>query len=122
MWHTNAVIWMLVEEVAELRIAPPPQGPSEEKPPAGRLEMEALVKAKRRAILVSLVDWIAITILLAFHSGAEPFLPLGASTDVVFTLGVLAVATHSGFRLGQARTYRAVSRVCEDLLEPRCPL
>lgn len=117
MWRTNAVISMLVEEVAELQIATVPKVPSEEKPSAGRPEMEALAKAKRRAILVGLVDWIAITILLAFHSKAEPFLPLGASTDTVFTLGVLAVATHSGFRLGQARTYKAVSRVCEDLLE-----
>jgi len=118
MWRTNAVISMLVEDVAELRLEARADllrgenGATTERP-----EMEALTKARRRAILVSLIDWTAIVILLAFHSKPTPFLPLGPSTDTVFTLGVLAVAMHSGFRLGQARTYKAVSRICEDLLE-----
>lgn len=120
MWRTKAVISMLVEDVAELRIADSPDATSAE-PRAGvraeRPRMEALIKARRRAILVSLVDGIAIVILLAFHSRSKPFLPFGPTTDTVFTLGVLAVAMHSGFRLGQARIYKAVSRVCEELLE-----
>ena len=118
MWRTNAVISMLVEDVAELRIVASPEVPSEQgEAPTDRPQMEALAKARRRAILVSLVNWIALVILLAFHSGPQPFLPFGPSTDTVFTLGVLAVAMHSGFRLGQARTYKAVSRVSQELLE-----
>lgn len=118
MWRTNAVISMLVEDVAELQIASPPDKPVGKGGAATeRLEMEALTRARRRAILVSLIDWIALVILLAFHSGPKPFLPLGPSTDTVFTLGALAVAMHSGFRLGQARTYKAISRVSEELLE-----
>jgi hypothetical protein len=116
MWRTNAVISILVEDVAELRILESPDDSpkqrAEEQP-----ELEALTKARRRAILVSLVDWIAILILMAFHSAPTSFLSFGASTDTVFTLGVLAVATHAGFRLGQARTYKVVTRVCEDLWE-----
>jgi hypothetical protein len=118
MWRTNAVISMLVEDVAELRISASPDGSSEHaEATTERPEMEALTKATRRAIMVSLIDWIALVILLAFHSGPGPFLPLGPSTETVFTLGALAVAMHSGFRLGQARTYKAVSRVSEELLE-----
>jgi hypothetical protein len=116
MWRTNAVISMLVEDVAELRI-PESTETLPEKGSAERPELDALTKARRRAILVSLVDWLAILILLAFHSGPSSFLPFGASTDSVFTLGVLAVATHAGFRLGQARTYKTVTRTCQDLWE-----
>ena len=120
MWRTNAVISMLVEDVAELQVvAPADEPPGQEGVATERPEIEALTKAKRRAILVSLIDWIALVILLAFHSGPRPFLPLGPSTDTVFTLGALAVAMHSGFRLGQARTYKAISRVSEELLERR---
>ena len=107
MWRTNAVISMLVEDVAELRVLPPSERP----------EIEALTKARRKAVLISLIDWIALAILLAFHSGPRPFLPFGPSTDTVFTLGALAVAMHSGFRLGQARTYKAISRLSDELLE-----
>lgn len=114
MWRTNAVVSMLVEDVAELRIPSSTDAASEEGA-AERPELILLSKARRRAILVGLVDWIAIVILLAFHSEPRPFLPLGISTDTVFTLGVLAVATHAGFRLGQARTYKTVTRVCQDL-------
>jgi hypothetical protein len=116
MWRTNAVISMLVEDVAELRILEPPDASPEERA-AERPELEALTKARRRALLVSLVDWAAILVLLAFHSGPSSFLAFEASTDTVFTLGVLAVATHAGFRLGQARTYKTVTRACQDLWE-----
>lgn len=116
MWRTRAVVSMLVEDVAELRLEDSTEALSEaeEAPPP---ELRILTRARRRALLVAFIDWIAIGILLAFHSGSGPFLPLGASTDTVFTLGVLAVATHAGFRLGQARTYRATARVCRDLWE-----
>lgn len=118
MWRTNAVISMLVEDVAELRVLPPSDAPSDHKvATTERPEIEALTKARRKAVLISLIDWIALAILLAFHSGPRPFLPFGPSTDTVFTLGALAVAMHSGFRLGQARTYKAISRLSDELLE-----
>ena len=116
MWRTKAVTSMLIEDVAELRNVGLPDAPADERG-SERPASEALTRARKRALLVALVDWIAIGILLAFHSGPRPFLPLGASTDTVFTLGVLVVAMHSGFRLGQARTYKTVSRVCHELWE-----
>jgi hypothetical protein len=118
VWRTQAVTSMLVEDVAEIRIvdvADASTGAKAHPELAERPEIQALAKARRRAILVSLVDWIALTVLLSLSSGSGPFLPFTASTDTVFTLGVLAVAMHSGFRLGQARTYKTVSRVCLEL-------
>jgi hypothetical protein len=120
MWRTKAVTSMLVEDVAELQIVESPDATSAKKGESERderPEMEALLRARRKAILVCIVDWIAILVLLAFHSGSGSFLPLEPSIDTVFTLGVLAVAMHSGFRLGQGRTYQAVSRVCQELWE-----
>ena len=120
MWRTKAVTSMLVEDVAEIRMSGStdrPSGPVEDGDGAERPEIRMLDKARRKALLVSLVDLLALFVLLTFHSAPRPFLPFSPTIDTVFTLGVLAVAMHAGFRMAQARTYRVVSRVCQDLWE-----
>ena len=72
---------------------------------------------RKRARLVVAVDWIALLVLFLFRDRGDVFLPSGPTVEVVFTLGVLVVAVHSGFRLGQLEKMSAVKRVCEELLE-----
>lgn len=137
MLRRRAVRSLLVEEVAGLRTLlpdearPPDDGGTADRdrspPPsasplaADRLEeeaaaeVEALAKAERRALGVVVLDWLALAVLFLFRDTAAPFLPFDGSIETVFTLGVLAVAVHSGFRLGQLEKYRAVSRAHEGL-------
>ncbi len=122
MLRKRAIRSLLVEEVAGLRPAPPPEeSPDEpvglEEADGARLEAEAeaLRHAERRALLVVVVDWLALAVLFVFRDTAARFLPFDATVDTVFTVGVLAVAIHSGFRLGQLEKYRAVIRAHRDL-------
>lgn len=78
-------------------------------------QLEALQQAERRAKLVVALDWLALAVLFVFRDTAAPFLPFDGTIETVFTLGVLAVAVHSGFRLGQLEKYRAVLRVHEEI-------
>lgn|GEM_PF-1435636 len=78
-------------------------------------QVEALTQAERRAKLIIALDWIALVVLFVFRDTASPFLPMDATIETIFTLGILAVAVHSGFRLGQLEKYRAVIRVHEEL-------
>jgi len=98
--------------------------PSPSSPPADHqdaeaeelsAQLEALHQAERRAKLVIALDWLALVVLFVFRDTATPFLPFDGTIETVFTLGVLAVAVHSGFRLGQLEKYRAVSRVHEEI-------
>ena len=105
MLQTHAVRSILFDDVAGVR--PDPQRPNE---PLG-----ALHKARRRALIVAIVDWAAILALFLLRDGPTEFLAAGASEQGLFTLGVLAVATHAGFRLGQMEKYAAVARALEEL-------
>jgi hypothetical protein len=80
-------------------------------------DTSALLAARRRAGAVALLDWAAILILVLWRSGGSSFLPTGASPEGLFSLGILAVATHAGFRLGQREKYDAVLRTLEELPE-----
>jgi hypothetical protein len=75
----------------------------------------ALAKARRRAAAVAILDWAAILALFLLRDAGTPLLVLGASQQGVFTLGILAVASHAGFRLGQLDKLAAVGRVLEQL-------
>jgi hypothetical protein len=123
----RAIRSLLVEDVAGLRLGSP-DDPPDESPPGGsaepaealeaaRLEDEeqALRHAERRALLVVGLDWLALAVLFVLRDTAAPFLPFDPTVDTVFTLGILAVAIHSGFRLGQLEKYRAILRVHHDL-------
>jgi len=113
MWRTRAVISMLVEDLAGLPL--PSDRDEDSATTEGRPELEPLAKAIRRARLVIAIDWIAILVLFIFRDPSRPFLPGGQSIETVFTLGVLVVAAHSGFRWAQLDRYQAVLRLSTEL-------
>lgn len=106
MWRTRAVLSLLYEEVAGL-----PRG--EPESPAER--RESLRRARRRAGTVVALDWAAIVTLVVLGERAPAILTFGPTQQVVFTLAILAVAVHSGFRLGQLEKLRAVAKAGERL-------
>lgn len=103
MLRLQAVRSLLLEEIADLR-------PSQ-------LEdySVALRRARLRAALIAAVDGIAILVLFALRPGGGAFLVLDRSEQGLFTLGVLAVATHAGYRLAQRQKLAAVERALETL-------
>jgi hypothetical protein len=113
MWRTRAIRSLLVRDIAALRGASDPEEAADE----AKLQLSLLAKAKRKALWVIALDWIAILVLFLFRRTEEPFLVFGADTRTVFTLGILAVAAHSGFRLGQLEKYAAVERAIRELEE-----
>ena len=80
------------------------------------LRYSRIVRDQRAGLVVTL-DWLAVIVLFALRSADRPWLPVGASEESIFTLGILVLAVHSGFRLGQLEKLRAVSRLLEDLRE-----
>lgn len=116
MWRTRAVTSLLIEEVAALRLPEEEreEGAETDHPAAGQRELD---EARRKARAVIALDWVAIAALFAIHARPLPFLGFGALEDAVFTGAVLAVAVHSGFRLGQLEKYSAVSRAVAELAE-----
>lgn len=100
----SAVRSLLLDDIGSL---PPPSGaPSE--------QLAHLSRARRRALLVVALDWLAIAVLFLWR-GEGPFLAPGATEEGIFTLGVLAVATHSGYRSAQIQTLGAIRRALESL-------
>ena len=153
MLRKRAIRSLLVEEVAGLRppaseddaesTAPEAAGraplggdgdpadstPADDGRPPGsagaRRPVEALDRAERKALAGRRLDWLALVALFVLRDTAAPFLPMGATIETVFTLGILAVAVHSGFRLGQLEKYRAVTGSRKSCAErsptPRSP-
>lgn len=111
MWRTRAVLSLLHEEIAGLPLAEQETAGHQANPhPAN-----ALQRARRRALMVVALDWAAIVVLVLVGERALPLLNLGATEHTVFTLAILAVAVHSGFRLGQLEKLRAVARAGDRL-------
>ncbi len=79
------------------------------------LDIDTLQAARRRAGAVAALDWAAILVLFLWRSGGSSFLPTGASPEGLLSLGILAVATHAGFRLGQREKYDAVLKTLQEL-------
>jgi hypothetical protein len=113
MWRTKAVQFLLIEEVARI----PSKASSDEAESADSIHEEELTRASARATRAVVLDWVAILVLVLLRQSAGGSLELGASVETIFTLGILAVAVHSGFRLGQRQTYRTVARLCQELAE-----
>lgn len=125
---------MLIGEVACLRVAgaepevgsetmeggeevPAPEGLAAAWAAQEDREREALGRARRRAVLVVCLDAAALLVLFLFRDRGEVFLPTGPQEGTIFTLGVILIAVHLGFRLGQYFTYRNVERVVDELAE-----
>ena len=106
MWRTRAVLSLLHEEIGGL--------PHDDDKTAED-RAEAMARVRRRALIVIILDWLAILTLVLLGDRGLPMMSLGASEHTVFTLAILAVATHSGFRLGQLEKLRAVARAAERL-------
>ncbi len=100
MWRTRAVLSLLYEEVAGVR-----SDDGEPEEAVGGLE-----RARRRARLVVGLDWAALLVLLLLSDRSAAFLTLGPTESTAFSLAILAVAVHSGFRLGQLEKLNAVAR------------
>lgn len=103
MWRTQAIIDLLLGDLGGL-----PEG-----------DTEALARARRKGAWVVGFDWLAIFVLIALESrDASPFI-LGATEQTLFTIGVLVVAVHSGYRLAQLHKLRAIARLVSELDERR---
>lgn len=105
MLRLRAVEALLFEDVARLRR--PAEGSDE--------RLQALSRARSRALLVVALDWLAIALLFLWRDPLARFLTLGAGEESIFTIAILAVATHSGFRLGQRERYGTVAAALRSL-------
>ena len=101
MWRTQAIVSMLLEEVGGL--------------PAG--DGAELDRACRRGAWVVALDWLAVIVLVLLQDGDTARLTLSGTEQTVFTIGILTVAVHSGFRLGQVQKLRALQRLRIELEE-----
>lgn len=118
MMRLRAVRSLLVGEVASLRVQGRPEGADDEAwAELAEQERDSLAKAKRRALLVVALDAAALAVLFLLRDRSDVWLPTGPTEETVFTLGVVVVAVHLGFRLAQLLLYRDVERVYEELAE-----
>lgn len=126
MLRIRAVKSLLIEEVggivlprseaAETFSGDPAESsaePAADEPPQ---YVEELGRASRKALLIVVLCWAAILVLLVTHEDRGRFLSF-EELETVFTVGILLVATYSGFRLGQWEKYRAIRRVVNELSE-----
>ena len=74
-----------------------------------------LERARRRAMAVIAIDWTAIGVLVMTRAGRGAILSPGPTEEGIFAFGLLAIAIHSGFRLGQLEKLRAVERTVREL-------
>lgn len=74
-----------------------------------------LALARKRAALIILLDWAAILVLVLVRSKNSVVLALGPTEESLFAIGLLAVATHAGFRVGQLASLRAAQRALAEL-------
>lgn len=83
---------------------------------ARRREREALDRAHRRGVVVAALDAAAIVVLLLLREN-DRFLVLGRTEEAIFSLGVLVVAVHLGYRVAQVMTVGTVRRLHAELGE-----
>jgi hypothetical protein len=112
MWRARAIRALLFEEVGGLRRAD-----HDDEAEERRLGEEELERSRRRARLVVGLDLVAVAVLLFTHAGEQPFLYLGPRLETVFTVAVLLIALHAGFRLGQLEKLNAVARAWREVSE-----
>lgn len=106
----------LLVEAAGVRSAAPAEAGERDVVAETADEREALDRARRRAAVVAVLDGVAIAVLLLLRQ-SDRFLVLGRDEETIFTLGVLVVAVHLGFRLAQVMTIGTVRRLHDELVE-----
>lgn len=79
---------------------------------------ERLRGLRRRALVLVVVEWLAILVLILVRDSDLPYLTLGRTEQTAFAIGVLVVAVHSGFKLGQWEKLRSVERAVAELDRP----
>lgn len=117
MMRLRAVRALLVGDVASLHVARVEgvdEGASAEQ--VAR-EREALDKARKKALFVVCLDAVALAVLFLLRDETRVFLTLGRGEETAFTLGVLVVAVHLGFRLAQLQQLKTVERLYDELME-----
>jgi len=84
--------------------------------PAGPEHGRALLeRARKRALGVVALDWLAILVLVFVRARGGNVMTIGPTAESIFALGLLAIAAHSGFRLGQLEKLRTVDRALREL-------
>jgi hypothetical protein len=130
MMRLRAVRSLLFDDVAELRLGggrrrsfegragePVPDAPTvDDGDPALEQRQRAAIEAARgRAAQAAAVGLLAILVLFALRPRIGPFLVLAGSEEGLFSLGVLAIAVHAGYRLGQRQKLGALLRAWDSL-------
>jgi len=82
-------------------------------------DLEGLARLRRKASWVVALEWLAIVILVVSYDRAESQLSLGAGEQTLFTVGILAVAVHSGYRLAQVQQLRTIERLASEVEKRR---
>ena len=75
-----------------------------------------LERSARRALGVAVLDGVALVVLLGWRLYSDQaVLPLGRTEESVFTVAVVVIAVHLGFRLAQRQWLASVLRSWDDL-------
>jgi|CXWL01.1.fsa_nt_gi hypothetical protein len=114
MLRKRAVRSLLVERIAGLRPSEGGETGELDDDALDRAERYVLDQARRKARAMAFLALGALVVLFLTRPTAERFLPLDATFDTVFTLGVLAVAVFAGYRLGTLEKLSAVKKVHEE--------
>lgn len=114
LFRTRAVERILLEDLAGLRNDGTPGGEASDAPDEDD-SRDRLAAARRKAVLVIALDWAALLILLFARARSAEIFSFGPTEESIFAVGILAIAVHSGFRLGQLEKYDAIRRVLEEL-------
>ena len=105
LFRTRAIQLLLIEDIGG--IGRTPEGLQR--------ALELLERARKKALAAVAIDWLAILILVVLRAGKGAILNLGPTEEGVFALGLLAIAAHSGFRLGQIEKLSGVKRSVLEL-------
>lgn len=118
MFRARAVKQLLLEDIAGLAEAAPTEGEVETTSAEAEVSDDSrsrLARAQRRALLVAVLDWIAIIVLVIVRARSGEGFVVGPTEESIFSIGLLAIAVHSGFRIGQLEKLRAVERALDDM-------
>lgn len=113
MLRKRAVRSLLVEQIAGLRLNDPAADEPDDEA-VDRTERDALDHARKKARALAFLALGALVALFVTRPAAERFLPMNATTDTLFTIGVLTVAIFAGYRLGTLEKLNAVAKLHEE--------